>query len=76
MGNQKYGVKNSFKRIFRYDLTNKTFEPVSDSIKGNNIINTPIIFDEANKKIFAFERIILKFIKFPFGLSIIVIAKK
>jgi len=28
------------------------------------------------EKIFAFERIILKFIKFPFGLSIIVIAKK
>ncbi len=57
IGNEKYGIKKSFKRIYRYDLTKNIFEPVSDSLNCGDVINTPIIYDEQNKEFFAFERI-------------------
>ena len=57
MGNTKYGSKNVYKRIYRYDLKTNAFEPVSDSLHCSENITLPLIYDNVNRELFAFERV-------------------
>lgn len=57
MGNSNYGVKKTYKRIYRYDINSKSFDTVSDTLYCSDNIGTPIFYSEKFSEIFAFERV-------------------